>query len=184
MAMIRLGAALLALGLVHGCSSEQGSSLGGEESEQVQLPQIKVNLPQAPSFEKEHAPERYTDSSYSVYGLRKNSKTTLGQDVRVKGYMLEVYECPPCPKGTKCKDCDKPHLFLSDRANGPKDEALMVTDLPKEDPKAPKKRDKKAAYDVGQQYFFNGTFAKSSGSGFSNSDGLLIYKEGKKVSDQ
>jgi hypothetical protein len=183
MAMTKLGAVLLLSALaVYGCpsSGDSGASIGGsEEAEQVQAPNIKVNLPPSPSFQKEHAPERYTDQSYSVYGLRKNIKTTLNQQVRVKGYLLEVYECPPCPKGTTCKTCDKPHLWLADRANSPKEEAMMVAVLPKEDPKTKKK----VGFDVGQQYFFTGTFAKQSATGFSHSEGLLMYQEGKKASE-
>jgi hypothetical protein len=167
----------LALSLCGCSSSEGGARIGGDEPEQVQLPQIKVNLPPAPSFQKEHAPERYTDSSYSVYGVRKSSSTTLNKEVRVKGYLIELYECPPCPKGAECKKCDKPHFFLADRSNGPKEEALMVTDLPKED----KETKKKIVFEVHSQYYVVGTFAKSSPAGFSNSDGLLIYKESKRV---
>lgn len=177
MAMTRLGAILVLSLFTYGCSSNEGGSKIGDEPEQVQLPQIKVNLPPAPSFQKEHAPERYTDSAYSVYGVRKGIATTLNKEVRLKGFLLEVYECPVCPKGATCKDCDKPHFFLSDRANGPKEESLMVTDYPKED----KETKKKTTFDVGSQYYVIGTFAKSSPSGFQNSDGLLVYKEAKKV---
>jgi hypothetical protein len=150
MAMKKLGAILVLSALLcYSCTSSEGGAKIGDEPEQVQLPQIKVNLPPAPSFQKEHAPERYTDSAFSVYG----------------------------PKGSKCKDCDKPHFFLSDRANGPKEEALMVTDYPKDD----KDTKKKTTFDVGGQYYVTGTFAKSSATGFQNSDGLLVYKEAKKV---
>jgi hypothetical protein len=178
MAITKLGAILVLSTLLgYGCSSSEGGAKIGDEPEQVQLPQIKVNLPPSPSFQKEHAPERYTDSAYSVYGVRKNMATALNKEVRVKGFLLEVYECPPCPKGSKCKDCDKPHFFLSDRANGPKEEALMVTDYPKEDPETKKK----LTFDVGSQYYVIGTFTKLSAAGFQNSDGLLAYKEAKKV---
>ena len=184
MAMMRLGAIVLLFGLaVCGCpsSGESGASIGGnDDTEQVQAPNIKVNLPPSPSFQKEHAPERYTDQSYSVYGVRRNIKTTLNQQVRVKGYLIEVYECPPCAKGATCKNCDKPHLWLGDRANSPKEESMMVTDLPKEDPETKKK----VTFEAGQQYFFSGTFAKQSSTGFSHSEGLLMYQEGKKVSEQ
>lgn len=173
----KLGAIFLALVLV-GCSSDSGGArIGGDETEQVTLPQIKVNLPPSPSFQKEHAPETYPDSAYSVYGVRKRSATTLNKDVRVKGYITEVYECPPCPKGQTCKTCDKPHFYLSDRANGPKEEALMVVDYPKEDPATKKKM----TFEVGVQHYVSGTFSKTSGTGFSNSDGLLIFKEAKRV---
>jgi hypothetical protein len=183
MAMTRLGVFLLLCSLaVLGCpSGDGGATIGGDEPEQVQLPQIKVNLPAPPSFQKDHAPERYTDSSYSVYGLRKDIKNLLGKKVKVKGFLIEVYECPPAPKGSTDKPCDKPHLFLGDRSNSPKEEALIITDYPKQDEKSKSK--KKQEYTVGAQYIFGGTFSRSSGTGFSHSEGLLIYSEGNKVSE-
>jgi hypothetical protein len=176
MHIIKVAAIVVGLALV-GCSSEGGGSARiGDEPEQVTLPQIKVNLPPSPSFQKEHAPESYPDSAYSVYGVRRQIATTLNKEVRVKGYITEVYECPPCPTKNCPKQCDKPHFYLSDRANGPKEEALMVVDYPKEDAKK-----KKTTFDVGVQHYVSGTFSKTSGTGFSNSDGLLIFKEAKKV---
>ena len=177
MRIISVGAILVGLSLV-GCSTESGGQrIGSEDPEPATLPQIKVNLPPSPSFQKEHAPETYPDAAYSVYGVRKQGATTLNKDVRVKGYITEVYECAPCPKGQTCKTCDKPHFFLSDRANGPKEEALMVVDYPKEEPKTRKK----TKFETGMQYFVAGTFSKTSGTGFSNSDGLLVFKEAKRV---
>jgi hypothetical protein len=160
-------------------NNEGGSRIGGSEQEQVQLSKISVSLPPSPSFQKEHAPERYTDSSYSVYGLRKNIKDTIDKQVRVKGFIIEVYECPPCPKGTTCPACNKPHLFLGDRANSSKEDALLVADFPLEDPKTKKK----LTFDTGMQYFVTGVFSKTSGTGFSSSDGLLVYSEAKKASE-
>ena len=164
-----------------GCpSNEGGARIGAEEPEQVQLPQIKVTLPPAPSFQKEHAPEKYPDGAYSVYGARKDTANTLNKPVRVKGFILEVYECPPCPKGATCKTCDKPHLYLADRASGPKEEALLVTDYPKEEGKTKKK----TKFDLGAQYYFNGTFSKTSPTGFASSTGLLVFSEAKRVDAQ
>lgn len=160
-------------------SGETGATIGDDpQPTQAQLPNIKVNLPPPPSFEKDHAPESYPDGSYSVFGLRKNMKDTLNKPARVKGFLIEVYECPECPKGTECPACRKPHFYMSDRANGPKDKALLVVDYPKEDPETRKK----VTFDVGAQYYVNGTFAKTSGTGFSASTGLLVYSNSKPVS--
>jgi len=174
----KLGAILCATSLVISCESTDGGSRIGGDDPSPALSSIKVNLPPSPSFQKEHAPETYPDSAYSVYGLRKNAKAVMNKEVRVKGFLTEVYECPPCPKGATCKTCDKPHFFVADRASGPKDEALMVTDYPREDPKTKKKA---KPFEVGTQHYVVGTFATSSPTGFSNSDGLLIYKEAKRV---
>ncbi len=45
-------------------------------------------------------------------------------------------------------------------------------------------RQKKTTFDVGSQYTFNGTFSRNSATGFSHSDGLLIYADGKKVGSE
>lgn len=183
MAMLRIALVLLvcALGVLACQSSDTGSVIGDEaDPQQTSLPQIRVNLPAPPSFQKDHAPELYPDGAYSIFGLRKNIKNTLNQQVRIKAFLLEVYECPECPKGTECKPCRKPHLYLADRASGPKDKSLLVTDYPKEDPETKKKTE----FQVGAQYYVAGVFSKSSGTGFSDSDGLLIFSNAKLVSAQ
>lgn len=161
------------------CAACQGH--GSDDSEQTQLPQIKVNLPPPPTFQKEHAPEKYADGTVSIHGLRKELRKNLNQSVRVKAYLLEAYQCPECPRELKrkkqCPLCKKPHLWLSDRATGPKDKALMVTGYPKRDPKTRRK----LTFNPGQQYVFSGVFSKSSGTGFSDSDGLLIYEDSAAV---
>ena len=163
-----------------GCPNPQGSSIGQNESAQGQLPQIKVKLPPAPSFEKEHAPEKYSDGSYSVYGVRKNIKDTLNKQQRVRAFLIEVYQCPECPKGKECPACERPHFWISDRANGAKDKALMVVDYPKKDAKTRKK----TVFTTGVQYFVSGVFTKNSGTGFSDSDGLMAYLESQPVSSE
>lgn len=60
-----------------------------------ELPSIKVNLPPTPNFDAATAPVQHPTGEYSVYGLRKNMTKILDKDVRVKGYMLYLYECPP-----------------------------------------------------------------------------------------
>ena len=165
------------------CACPQGASLGGNEKSQGQLPQIKVKLPPPPSFEKEHAPEKYSDGTYSIYGVRKNMKDTLDKQNKIRAYVLEVYECPECPKGKDCPACQRPHLWISDRANGPKDKALMVVDYPKKDPTDPRKR-KKMVFTVGVQYYMTGVFTKNSGTGFRSSEGLVAYLSSEPVSSE
>lgn len=138
----------------------------------TQLAQIKVNLPPSPSFQKEHAPEKYADGTYSIYGLRKKLRKHLNKEFRVKAFMLEVYKCPheKC-KGKDCPRCKRPHFWLSDRASGPKKKAMMVTDYPKRDPQTRRK----LKLHEGIQYLVSGYFARNSGTGFSASDGLMKY---------
>ncbi len=56
----------------------------------------------------------------------------------------------------------------------------MVVDYPKKD----EKTRKKTTFAIGTQYYVSGTFAKSSGTGFSTSDGLLIYAEANRLSEE
>ena len=129
---------------------------------------MQVKLPPPPSFEKPHAPEQYPDGSYSVYGARA-SKSTTNKEIRVRGFIIDVYVCPKCPRGAKCKPCEQPHLWLADRANASKDDAMMVTDYKES------RKGRKLTFAIGDRYVFAGTFAKNSPSGFAASDGLLVY---------
>ena len=158
----------------------QGSTIGGNESSQGQLPQIKVKLPPPPSFEKEHAPEKYSDGTYSIYGIRKNIKDTINKQGKVRAFILEVYKCPECPKGKECPACERRHLWISDRANGIKDKAMMVVDYPEKDPTTKKKME----FTSGVQYYFTGVFTKNSGTGFSTSEGLMAYLTSETVSSE
>jgi len=182
---LALCAALAGAMLVGGCDGGGGGGgarIGDKTPQQTSLPAVQVKLPPSPSFKKEHAPEHYPDQSLSVYGVRKNMKATLNKQVRIKGFITEVYECPPCPKGSTCPPCQKPHFWLADRANAPKDKALMVTDYPAEDEKKHGRHKKpKMKFNVGAQYFVSGTFAKSSATGFSSSEGLLVFAEAAEV---
>lgn len=156
-----------------GCDSSQSEEqrIGSKDPVVTQLPQVQVKLPPPPSFKKEHAPEKYPDGAYSVYGVRKGEKETLDKEVKVRGFIIEIYECPPCPKGSNCPACDKPHFWLGDRANTPKDKAMMVTDYPKEDPQTKKK----LTFELKGQYYVSGLFAKRSGTGFASSEGLMRF---------
>src|SRR5215471_110417 len=81
-----------------------------------ELPPVKVDLPPQPSWASSNIPEKYPDGKWSIRGLRKKLKANLNQEVEVKGFIVEVYACPPdqqkCPKGKVCKPCDQPHFFL------------------------------------------------------------------------
>lgn len=160
---------------------EKPSPAGGEGTEEgaEQLPPIDVKLPPSPTFQKEHPPEVYPDGAFSVYGVRKNLKDLLKKKVRAKAYLLEVYECPPCPKGSQCPPCAKPHFWVTDRAGGAKDQALLVTDYITEINKSKRKRQEaemSRTLVVGKPFYVSGTLARSSESGFSNSEGLIIFE--------
>jgi hypothetical protein len=158
---------VVALALAAGCQNGgSGATLGNDDN--TAAPPIKVDLPPPPSFAQSDVPEKYPDGTFTIRGVRKQRATTLNKDVKVRGYLLEVYLCPVCPKKQTCKLCDQPHFFLGDKADTKKEKALMVVDylLPKQ--KAP-------VLTVGKQYDVNGSFSINSPTGFGASDGLIVF---------
>jgi len=155
-----------------GCSSSTGGESLGETGPE-NVPPLKLELPPPPAFDRPKTPLVYPDQTLSVYGLRHAMDQHLGKEVRVKAVVLEVYQCPVCKRGKKCPPCDLPHLWLADEAEAAKDKALLVADLPYDDRGKYKKLDLSA----GQTVVVAGTFAKQSNTGFSSSEGLVVYKE-------
>lgn len=169
------------------------------------LPPIKVNLPPSPNFDAATAPIQYPTGELSVYGLRKGMSKYLDKDVRVKGYLLQIYECPAelrkcnedaaakskrdrkaaakgappaaeAPQGA-CRPCDQPHFFLADTPTTKLERALLVADYPVKDWKTgkPKALVAKPGQEGGQ-YVVTGTFAINSVTGFAASNGLIVHK--------
>src|SRR5262245_51067288 len=163
-------AILVVVALAAGCSNPGSGAVLASESEATALPPIKVDLPPPPSFAASDVPEKYPDGAFTVRGVRKNKATALNNKTKIKGYLLEVYLCPVCPKGQTCKLCDQPHFFVGDKADTKKEKALMVVDY-----LGPK--DKPPALTVGKQYDVDGTFSINSPTGFGASDGLLIFEK-------
>jgi len=164
-----------------GCGgSSSGATMG--EPEATALPPIKVDLPPPPSFAASDIPEKLPNGNYTIRGLRRNKMKTcmalpgkdagadclLNKDVKVTAYLLEVYQCPKCPKGQTCKLCDQPHFFMGDKPDTKKEKAMMVVDY-----LAPKQ--KPPALTVGKQYEVAGTFQINSPTGFGSSDGLIVF---------
>jgi hypothetical protein len=161
---VACGVALLAA-----CTSS-GSGASLAEPEATALPPIKVDLPPPPSFAASDIPLKYPDGTYTVHGLRKGKAELLTKEVKVKAFLLEIYQCPPCPKGQTCKLCDQPHFFLGDKADTKKEKALMVVDYlgPKQKP---------PILTVGKQYEIAGSFNINSPTGFGSSEGLLVFSK-------
>lgn len=167
---------VLGLGLslaMPGCNNSGGSLL--EEPGAALLPGVKINLPPPPSFAEPNIPRDYPDGSVSIYGLRKEfhrysdkPNKYLGQKVKVKAYLLDIYKCPECPKKQTCKPCEAPHMFVVDEAGSPKEKGLLVAEYRAYKGKEPK-------LTIGKQYTYEGTFQNSSPAGFSASDGLMVF---------
>jgi hypothetical protein len=66
------------------------------------LPPIKVDLPPPPNFNVQNAPEKYPTGELSIFGVRKRMSQYLDKDVQIKGFLLQIYECPA--EQRKCND--------------------------------------------------------------------------------
>jgi hypothetical protein len=198
--MVRLGfGTSLFVTLALGLSSPSMVSAQGQA-----VAPIKVNLPPPPNFDIATAPLQYPSGELSVYGLRKGMTKYLDKDVRVKAYLLEIYECPAeirkcndeaAAKAKRdrrsgkaaaaaaaaapaekpaCRPCDQPHFFLADSKDAKVERALLVADYPVKDWKTNKPKPLVAT--KGEQYVVTGTFAINSITGFAASNGLIIHK--------
>ena len=199
--MVRLGfGTSLFVTLALGLLSPRMVSAQGKQVEA-----IKVNLPPPPNFDIATAPLQYPSGELSVYGLRKGMTKYLDKDVRVKAYLLEIYECPAeirkcndeaAAKAKRekrsgkaaaaaaaaaptdkpaCRPCDQPHFFLADSKDAKIERALLVADYPVKDWKTNKPKPLVAT--KGEQYVVTGTFAINSITGFAASNGLIIHKK-------
>jgi hypothetical protein len=167
--------ARFALGVLLAGIGFRVGAAGAQEAQQ--MPNIKVDLPPSPEFKPISTPDKWPDGNWSIHGVRKQMKTTIGQEVTIKGFLLEEYTCPPerakCTKkgykGPPCKACDQPHYFLSDKKDGKKDKALLVANylIKPKPPKFPA---------AGTEMVVTGTFTREAG-GFASSDGILDHKK-------
>lgn len=155
----------------------------------------KPNLPQVPSIPKPSAPETYSDSSYSVYGLRKNVGKTMNTQVEVTAYIVDIYQKPECAEGQTCHTM-MPHLYLADE-KGEKlskrhirmvgyAQSFKEMDEEKEIAESGKKAEElpegvflpPVVWDwrLGHKYKIKAAFLNRSSAGFMDTDGLLEYK--------
>ena len=186
-----LPAAALAIVLLSSaCDMASGSS-----SEVEKLPDIKPNLPAVPTLPPPPYPVQYPDSSYSLFGLRKRIKTTMDTDVDLTGYVVETYQPPECPTGKTCPPARAPHVYLADakgEQDGSKrillvgyaenqkaiDEAILEKKKGKYKPPDPESGILPIPTDLfpDAKIKVKARFARVSGSGFAQSDGLLDYR--------
>jgi hypothetical protein len=164
-------------------------------------------LPPSPNFNVSNVPVEYEHNLLSVFGLRKQKDKYMDKDVRVKGYLTEIYECPA--ELRKCNDA----LFEKKKAEKKKNmkkggDALVAPinvdragcrpcDQPHffiaDNPGTKRERallvadypikdwetgdPKPLTVKPGTQIIVTGTFAINSITGFAASNGLIIHKE-------
>jgi hypothetical protein len=167
----------------------------GPAVEVEKLPDIKPSLPTVPTLPPPPHPIQYSDSSYSLFGLRKKLKTTMDTDVELTGYVVETYTPPECPKGKTCPQARAPHVYLADtkdEADATKrillvgyaenqkaiDDAIVDVKRGKYKPPPEDSGLLPIPTDLfpGAKVKVKARFARVSGSGFAQSDGLLDYR--------
>jgi hypothetical protein len=138
---------------------------------------------------------QYPDSSYSLFGLRQRMKNTMDTDVDVTAYVVETYVPPECPEDKNCPAARAPHVYLADTkdeqdatkrillvgyAENQKaiDEAIIDTKKGKYKPPDPESGLLPIPVDLfpGAKIKVKAHFARVSGSGFAQSDGVLDYR--------
>ena len=91
-------AACLAIATVAGCKKDQ---LEGAKAE-VQKTSIKLDLPAVPDFVM---PQPNADGTHSVAEMRLRGNKFLDTEVKVKGYVVWIYDCATANRtpGTTCR---------------------------------------------------------------------------------
>ncbi len=158
------------------------------------LPDVNPNLPAVPTLPPPPHPVQLPDQSYTVYGVRKRMHQTMDTDVSITAYIVAVYTPPVCPENRVCPPARIPHIFLADT----KDEAdpykrltvvgfaenqtqidEAVAALASGHPLAREEGDDRPLvpgdFFVGAKIKVRGRFTRVTGTGFSQSDGVLEY---------
>jgi hypothetical protein len=157
---------------------------------------VKLDLPEVPAFD---IPGAHPDGTHSVREMRLKSAKLLNTDVQIKGFVTWIYDCVAEEQGpddtaeTVRKRieadptlCDRPHFFLGDTPDTTGERSVWVVDVPRKlraDEMRIMSREERASLPkvpeikVGDEVIVTGTWNRESPSGFSNSEGLLIYKD-------
>lgn len=190
-----LAVAAISAGGLAACESDD---LQGAETQVVKT-DIKLDLPAVPEFD---VPKPNGDGSHPVPEMRLNGSTYLGNEVKVKGVVLWVYDCAETAKTPEMSDkdvekllaehpeiCLKPHFVLGDQAGDKVERGIQVVEYPR-----PLRKDQKKAwademiaeheamlkamppFKVGDELIVTGVWDITSPGGFQNTDGLLTYK--------
>ena len=124
----------------------------------------EVNLPAPPSLAPRPKPAPHADGSLSVEGLLSRAAVHVGQEVTVRGKVVDVIDCPKAAKpDAPCHP--PPHLYLADRSDAQR-HRLLVTGWEAERIRAVR---------PGQELTFHGRFDLVTPDGtFIRQAGLLI----------
>lgn len=185
-----IAVASISTGTLAGCEQTAQAKVQVEK-----LPEVKATLPPVPTIPPAPFPVQFSDQTYSVYGLRRAIRRTIGTEVNVTAYIAKVYVPPECPPKEKCALPPAPHIWLADSKTetdslkqvivaGYAENQKSIDDAIKEASKP-----KKAAappedtgllpiptdFYPGAKIKLKGRFSFMSGAGFQSSEGVLDY---------
>jgi hypothetical protein len=181
------------------------SSLAACEGEAFKGPQpevadekdtIKATPPAVPTFE---VPPANPDGSHAVKEMRVKGRKYLDQEIKVKGYVTWIYDCPTALRSRGLTDeaiqkiliedpmqCSRPKFRLGDSPDAGEERTVMVAEVPRN----PTEQERKVLKDelkdvtkwrpvpaikVGDEVVVTGEWKTSSGRGDTNLRGLLVY---------
>lgn len=184
--------------LLSGVFACEDAELQGAQAE-VKETSIKLDLPAVPEFE---VPKPNPDGTHSIKEMRLRGNRYLGTEVRVKGYVIWIYDCESAIRTAEMtkeevkkiltespERCYRPNIYLGDSPDTPADQGIWLVEVPR-----PAREDEvKTLDDVTlqemqaaweglpkfaekDQVIASGMWELSSPRGFKNSDGLLVYK--------
>jgi hypothetical protein len=184
-----------------------GSFAAGCQKDQLQGPAAevrphseKLDLPGVPAFD---LPAPSGDGTHAVKEMRVKGKKFLDQEVVIKGYVTWAYDCPTAIRTGDMTDqdvaklieddpqkCERAKFYLGDAKDTPPEKSLWVVDVPrppnkKEIERLPKEEiaawPAVPPYAVGDEMVVTGEWRLASPHSERNSDGLLVYKKLRNV---
>ena len=116
------------------------ADLQGAKAE-VQETSIKLDLPPVPDFAM---PAPNPDGTHPVAEMRLKGNKFLDTEVKVKGFVVWIYDCATSIRTPDMTDkqlatlieneperCSRPHLTIADRPDTPPDRGIWVVDIPR-----------------------------------------------------
>ena len=185
---------LILFGAGAGCKKDQ---LEGAKAE-VQETSIKLDLPAVPDFAM---PQPNPDGTHPVSEMRLKGNKFLDTEVKVKGYVVWIYDCATAIRTPEMTDkqlatlleneperCSRPHFTIADKPDTPPDRGVWVVDVPRPLRKDDKLLGKEIVaqmeaewkalppFKIGDEVVVTGKWTLVSMKGFRHSDGLVEYK--------
>jgi len=109
------------------------------------------------------------EKTYPLLSFSKLSMATA-DTVQLKAYVLDVYQCPPCPPGMTCKPCIENHFTVVEK------KPVDIMKIPLED-RVRIFTDQPKGLVVGKRYLFTVSFRNKKVSPKDNLELISTFKE-------